>query len=227
MISNPMNEYSNVRSISDAKRKEYDETPENEVRRSFEAPFGRGKSPSGSPVHTILEESDDLHESSIQYRHNSIGPDIKSIVDSSSTVNMVFSQLHLQSISELSSNISYSNSTEYRRIFRKITHQSEHPPENPLGIDDETLDEQHYDDDTVSRFMDTVYHSTQHSSLLQHLYDSAAAKMISTNREIGLAVLFSYDYMSAFYTCYCEYISSPETFSETTQSYMKIKSLLG
>jgi len=145
---------------------------------------------------------------------------------SGSPAHMSVSQLHLQSIHEFSSRISYSNSTEYRQIFRKITHQSEQPPENPMGIDDETLDEQHYDDDTVSRFMDIVYHSTQDSPLFQQLYDSAAAKMISTDREIGLAVLFSYDYMSAFYTCYCDYMLYHETFSETTPSYMKIKSLL-
>ncbi len=120
----------------------------------------------------------------------------------------------------------YSNTSEYRNIFRKITHQSTTPPDNPFDLDDETLDEQHYDETTVSTFLDTVFENTKTNPLFHVLYDLAAAKMISMDREIGLAVLFSYDYLSAFYPCYCEYIEHPTTFSETNPLYVKIHKML-
>jgi hypothetical protein len=124
------------------------------------------------------------------------------------------------------SKISYSDSREYRNVFRKLTGQNTSNPENPFGIDEETLDEQQYDEEKVSLFMDTLFGKTQSSPLFQTLYDIAAAQMISTDREIGLAVMCSYDYFASFYECYLEYISSPTTFSENTPSYQKIKSML-
>lgn len=136
--------------------------------------------------------------------------------------------MYTYSIVFLSCNMSYtySNSTEYRDVFRKITNQSISPPENIYDIDDETLDENHYDEKQVSNFLDTIYKNTKDSVWFQTLYDSAAAKMISTDREIGLAVLCSYDYLAAFYNCYLEYVESPETFNEQTSAYRIIKELL-
>ena len=116
----------------------------------------------------------------------------------------------------------YNNTTEYRDIFRKITHQTIDSPENPFELDDETLDELHYDETIVSQFLDTVFANTKTNPLFHALYDLAAAKMISMDREIGLAVLFSYDYFGAFYPCYCEYMENPTTFSETNPLYVKI-----
>jgi hypothetical protein len=122
--------------------------------------------------------------------------------------------------------IQYSTTTEYRDIFRKITHQSTQPPENPFDFDDETLDEQHYDESAVSRFLDTVFENTKINPLFTALYDLAAAKMLSMDREIGLTVLFSYDYLAAFYPCYCEYVQHPTTFSKTHPLYTKIHNML-
>jgi hypothetical protein len=118
--------------------------------------------------------------------------------------------------------INYTTTTEYRNIFRQITHQNTKPPENPFDLDDETLDELHYDETIVSQFLDTVFANTKTNTLFQTLYDLAGAKMISMDREIGLAVLFSYDYFGAFYPCYCEYMENPTTFSETNPLYVKI-----
>ena len=120
----------------------------------------------------------------------------------------------------------YTNTTEYRNIFRQITHQNTNPPENPFDLDDETLDELHYDETTVSQFLDTVFANTKINPLFHALYDLAAAKMISTDREIGLAVLFSYDYFGAFYPCYCEYMKHSNTFSVTNPHYVKIHNML-
>ena len=53
----------------------------------------------------------------------------------------------------------------------------------------------------MSAAMDEIYEKTKHLEQFQSLYISAAALMFSTDPNIGLAVLFSYDYFSLFHTC--------------------------
>jgi hypothetical protein len=76
------------------------------------------------------------------------------------------------------------------------------------------------------RSMDFVYEKTFESALFQELYDIAASKMISMDRSIGLAVLFSYDYMALFHRCLCCYFTKHEDFTETHDSYVSLKKKL-
>ena len=124
-------------------------------------------------------------------------------------------------------NFQYNNTTEYRTVFRQITQSNKTIHENPYHIDDETLDENDYDEDSVSAFLDNIYEKTKTEPLFHTLYDAAAAKMISEDREIGLTILLSYDYLWAFYPCFCDYTQHPETFSETNDWYtVLLKKLL-
>ena len=124
-------------------------------------------------------------------------------------------------------NFQYNNTTEYRTVFRQITQSTKTIHENPYHIDDETLDENDYDEDSVSAFLDNIYEKTKTEPLFHTLYDAAAAKMISEDREIGLTILLSYDYLWAFYPCFCDYTQHPETFSETNDWYtVLLKKLL-
>jgi hypothetical protein len=63
---------------------------------------------------------------------------------------------------------------------------------------DETMDELDYDEESASKSLNSIYEKTKEITEFQHLYDLAAACMFSTDREIGLAVLFSYDYFHLF-----------------------------
>ena len=67
------------------------------------------------------------------------------------------------------------------------------------SIDNETKDELDYDETASSKFLNSVYEKTKNKKEFQKLFDLAAACMFSTDREIGLAVLFSYDYLALFY----------------------------
>jgi hypothetical protein len=93
-------------------------------------------------------------------------------------------------------------------------------------IDEITRDEQDYDESAASKTMDFVYEKTCEHVLFQELYDIAASKMISMDRSIGLAVLFSYDYMALFHQCLCCYFNKPEEFTETHDSYVSLKKKL-
>ena len=56
----------------------------------------------------------------------------------------------------------------------------------------------------------------------QKLYDGAAGKMLSQDREIGLAVLYSYDYMFYFHNCFVEYYKNPTEFDDKKDSYIQL-----
>jgi hypothetical protein len=122
----------------------------------------------------------------------------------------------------------YSTTEEYRRVLRHIVHmdQNKYYSGEQFTVDDsldeETLDEFHYDDAAMSSYLDKVYQTTHTHPLFRRMYFAAAALMISTNPEIGLAILFSYDYLAAFYLCYQSYLLDPDTFSENNQFYLSI-----
>ena len=83
-----------------------------------------------------------------------------------------------------------------------------------------------YDQDAVSNAMDYVYDKTKNNALFQKLYDKAAARMISLDREIGLCILFSYDFLPLFRECLDDFMKAPEQFSKTTPSYIALKQKL-
>lgn len=122
--------------------------------------------------------------------------------------------------------VSYTTNNEYRRIFRQITQMDtscyydnvQHLPD----LDDETLDEYNYDEHSVSVFIDRVSALTIHNPLFQTLYDYAAAKMFSTDREIGITILLSYDYLALFYPLLRLYEQSPEFIQSTHEYYTRL-----
>ena len=126
--------------------------------------------------------------------------------------------------------VHYSNNKEYRRVFRNLVQMSPakfYTSPNHIDIashlsqlDDETIDENQYDESQVSTFLDSISKKTIHDPLFQQLYDLAAAKMISLDREIGLAVLMSYDFLDAFYDCVLLYDQSPDLWTETCTEWI-------
>ena len=127
--------------------------------------------------------------------------------------------------------VDYSSNTEYRKVFRQITNMNTtiyYDNVNDLpNIDEETLDEYNYDDNAMSAFLDKVSDLTMDQPDFQKLYDLAAAKMISTDREIGITILMSYDFLYLFYPLLREYAISPSDFTLDNEYYVKlIKKLL-
>jgi len=93
-------------------------------------------------------------------------------------------------------------------------------------LDDETLDEYNYDEHSVSVFIDRVSALTIHIPLFQTLYDAAAAKMFSTDREIGIAILLSYDYLAVFYPLITLFERYPDGLTPTHEYYTRVLSVL-
>ena len=73
---------------------------------------------------------------------------------------------------------------------------------NIPDLDDETRDEMLFDENQVSKGLDYVYNLTKTNDHFNDLYYSAAKVMFSEDPNIGIAVLYSYDYFIFFYLCF-------------------------
>ena len=112
----------------------------------------------------------------------------------------------------------YNSDKEYRDYLRTITqmdpakfYETEDIKCDPTDpkVSEETIDEYNYDTDAVAKYLDKVYEQTKDRPEFLRLYVAAAALMFSEKPDIGLAVLFSYDYLAWFYNIYTNYLKNP------------------
>lgn len=133
----------------------------------------------------------------------------------------------------------YTNSIEYRNFLRHLAKMdSSKYPELDATDDEETMDEFLYDDDSMSNYLDTIYRITKREPLFKNLYNLAAGRMLSTDPEIGLAVMYSYDYLDYFFPFLCQFLRekkyelhreftvTPEPHDETNTYYRRLIELM-
>jgi hypothetical protein len=115
----------------------------------------------------------------------------------------------------------YENDSQYRACLRKMFCMIT-PDDLDNEVDEVTMDENDFDGASTAQAMDFVFVRTNKHTLFCYLYDQAAAKMLSTDREIGLAVLFSYDYMALFHKCIQRFLERPDEFTEGCDEYKEL-----
>ena len=115
----------------------------------------------------------------------------------------------------------YNNNTEYRQCLRNFFQMNSETYQKNIqdSWDAETIDEMSYDEEAASKILDQIYESTKHNILFDKIYISAAAKMMSLDPEIGLAVCMSYDYFKGFCECLELYRKTPAQFTEESKQY--------
>jgi hypothetical protein len=121
--------------------------------------------------------------------------------------------------------IQYNNNTEYRKSLRTLFRMNTSATDLDVDIDEETRDEMLYDELSTSTVLEYVFMQTKHHRLFQHLYDGAASLMFSMNRNIGMTVLFSYDYLVLFHPCICEFLKT-ENLDENGTNYVSLRKKL-
>lgn len=123
----------------------------------------------------------------------------------------------------------YSTNSQYRQCLRMLFRMNNEryrekveALQQRLGddLDDETKDETEFDSDSANIAMDYIYEKTKDSPLFQQIYSSAAAKMMSTDPNIGMAVCFSFDYLDTFHSCIMTYFNEPSSFNELCSQYI-------
>jgi len=111
--------------------------------------------------------------------------------------------------------IAYSDDDEYRDCIRRVFGMN---PANCIN-DDGFI----YDDKNVSDGLDYVFAKTKDIPEFRDLYLVGAAKMMSNELEIGMAIAFSYEYFDLFHLCLADYIRDGVVESENyTKLHKKI-----
>ena len=119
--------------------------------------------------------------------------------------------------------IFYNTNTTYRNCLRTLFKMNPNNfPKFDTDLDDETRDENDYDIDSAAIAMNTVLHDINKNSLFLYVLDKAAARMFSTDREIGLSILFSYDYLDVFHECLVYFYKNESEFTDTTDCYVEL-----
>ena len=129
----------------------------------------------------------------------------------------------------------YTTNTGYRQCLRQIfqMNKDNYPGsikqlEEELGddFDKETRDEIEYDEESAGLMMQYILNQTKHLPLFQRLYELAAARFLSRDHEIGVAILYAYEYLPFFHECVCIFLNSPDSLNENTPAYKQLLELL-
>ena len=122
--------------------------------------------------------------------------------------------------------IDYENNKQYRQCLRNVFSMDilnlDIPFDQMEDLDDETEDELLFDENAMIKSMDFIYEKTKNSSYFKELYKLAASKMFSEDENIGLAVLFSYDYFALFHLCLVDFLNK-NVFNEKNNYYINLK----
>ena len=107
--------------------------------------------------------------------------------------------------------VDYTNNDEYRGHIQNVFN---------IDITEQENDEFLFDNTSILQTIDSIYLLTKDDCMFQELYDKAASVFFQTDRDVGVMVLFSYDYFSHFHKCLHCYLKTPELFNETNKNYM-------
>lgn len=123
--------------------------------------------------------------------------------------------------------VKYTEDEEYRECFREVfcMKTPESPKNNVQPIDEIYEDEDYgYNSVSVKLGLDYIFIQTKKNEIFYKLYEKAAATLLSTDLELGLAILFSYDYFHLFHLCLYEFFNGNLT--EETECVKKLNILL-
>lgn len=117
----------------------------------------------------------------------------------------------------------YTNNTEYRQKIRDFFKMEQFPQNLDINeLESETYDELLYDGLAAQQNMNIIYEKTKTNPAFCTLYEKAAAKFFSTDLQIGLSILFCYDYFSLFYACLTDFDENPAAFTKENKLYMAL-----
>lgn len=84
-----------------------------------------------------------------------------------------------------------------------------------------------YNNEAITRGFDYVFESTKNNPAFQDLYKTAAGKqLLSEEADLGMVLLFAYDYFPLFHKCLYVFFNNNGEFTNTTDEYVKLKNKL-
>jgi hypothetical protein len=117
--------------------------------------------------------------------------------------------------------LNYSDDFGYRQSIRDVFGMKCAPDSVNVDYDDVTRDELMYEADAISAGLDDIYERTKDVPEFQKIYSTCAGFMLSVDPNIGLAVVFSYDYFDKFHPCLVDFLVTGSISSDNRENLMK------
>jgi hypothetical protein len=111
--------------------------------------------------------------------------------------------------------VDYNNNDEYRIQIQKVFNMD---IDNLNKNDDEVL----YDDVAIRAGLEFIFSKTKDNPHFITLYEKAGALLMTDNSEMGLAVLFSYDFLSLFHKLLYVFFFEPNTPIDSDSNYIEL-----
>ena len=125
--------------------------------------------------------------------------------------------------------VKYDSNFTYRKCLRDVfimdVTNMDASLNNIPDLDDETRDEMLFDENQVCKGLDYIYNLTKTNDHFNDLYSSAASVMFSEDPNIGLSVLYSYDYFCFFHLCFRDFVNNEFSIDSDHFKYLKNKFL--
>ena len=117
--------------------------------------------------------------------------------------------------------VTYDDDFGYRQSIRDVFGMNCPQESVDSDYDAVTRDELLYEADAMSKGLDDVYERTKDIPEFKEIYEIAAGFMFSVDPNIGLAVIFSYDYFRLFHPCLVDFLRSGSISSDNRENLMK------
>ena len=118
--------------------------------------------------------------------------------------------------------VQYDDDFGYRQSIRDVFGMN-CLPDSIFGSDYDavTRDELLYEADAMTKGLDYIYERTKDVPEFKEIYEIAAGFMFSVDPNIGLAVIFSYDYFRLFHPCLVDFLKSGSISNDNRENLMK------
>lgn len=117
--------------------------------------------------------------------------------------------------------LNYNDDFEYRQSIRDVFGMNCAHIESDPDYDAITKDELMYEADAISKGLDDIYARTKDVPEFKEIYNTCAGFMLSVDPNIGLAVVFSYDYFDKFHPCLVDFLRAGSISSANRENLMK------
>ena len=117
--------------------------------------------------------------------------------------------------------VNYNDDFGYRQSIRDVFGMKCAPIDSDADYDAVTKDELMYEADAINKGLDDIYELTKDVPEFQEIYSTCAGFMLSVDMNIGLAVVFSYDYFDKFHPCLVDFLRAGSISSANRENLMK------
>ena len=120
----------------------------------------------------------------------------------------------------INQNVEYHDDFSYRENIRNVFGMNV-CADLDNDYDEVTRDELLYEDAAMSKGLDSIYEKTKDVADFKTIYKISAGFMLSTDPNIGLAVIFSYDYFALFHHCLVDFLKTGAITKGNRENLMK------